>query len=560
MIRLSVILSILTFPALMSYSETLPEFKLLDQSTTSSARGACFENPVVRGFSPDPSICRVGDDFYMVCSSFEYFPGVPVYHSRDLVNWELISYCLTTPEQLPLNDCPSSSGIYAATLRYHDGLFYMITTNFADKGEFYVTAKNPRGPWSNPVWLGAMNADPSLLFDDDGRTYVVHPGSFGPRGGLIYLMELDLDKGAYKEGQQLPGSLVWTGTGGQFPEGPHLFKINGRYYLMVAEGGTGSDHRETIASSDNPFGPYIPFENNPILTHRDLPDNPISSAGHADMVQLQDGSWWGVCLGVRQKNGVSPLGRESFLVPVEWNDEGWPIMGERRRVTLQGPGPAIARHPFPAKPVRDDFTSASLDLEWNYVRNPDLSLYSLSARPGWLRLVGSAATLDDAASPTALLRRQKNINLSFATRMDFQPSRDGEEAGIVLRQTDSLHADFCVRRTNGERRLVLSLTDPRKKVEMFNILAPEGAIRLCVVADRDKYRFMWKAEDGSSGEAGSIPSVVLTVESSWSNGGVMCFTGMMIGVYASGNGAASVTPADFDWFDYEVTNHSHKCS
>jgi alpha-N-arabinofuranosidase len=524
-------------------------------ATSSSPRGGVFENPIIPGFSPDPSICRVGDDFYVVTSTFEYFPGVPVYHSRDLVNWELISYCLTTPSQLPLGNCPSSSGVYAPTLRFHDGRFYMVTTNFASKGVFYVTAANPRGPWSEPVWLGNMNADPSLLFDDDSRVYLVQPGGNGPKGGLIYLMELDVKRGAYVDGQRLPGRLVWTGTGGQYPEGPHLYKIKGQYFLMIAEGGTGSDHRETIARSDVPEGPYIPFENNPILTHRDLPADPISATGHADLVQLQDGSWWGVCLGVRPKNGTSPIGRESFLVPVEWTDEGWPIMGEQRRVRLDGPGPALPRSPFPPKFVRDDFMAQTLDLEWNHVRNPDALRYSLSERPGWLRLKGSAVTLDDLASPTAVLRRQRHFDVQFATNMEFSPVRDGDEAGIVLRQTDALHAEFCVIRRNGGNRLVLRLTEPVKRAEpnkktlLYDAAAPAGPLLLSVTADRDSYRFSWQSGKGSNGEAGSITTTALAVEASWPKG-VMCFTGMMIGLYATGNGAEAGAPADFDWFDY----------
>jgi alpha-N-arabinofuranosidase len=537
-----------------SSAEAFPAFSLPDQSTTSSARGPAFENPVVRGFSPDPSICRVGDDFYMVCSTFEYFPGVPVYHSRDLVNWELISYCLTTPTQLPLGNCRSSSGIYAPTIRYHDGIFYMITTNFAHGGEFYVTAKDPRGPWSEPVWLGSMSADPDLLFDDDGKTYIVHPAGVGPRTGLIFLMELDLEKGAYAPGQTPPGRLVWSGTGGQYPEGPHLYKINGQYYLMIAEGGTGGDHRETIAVADSPWGPYFPFENNPILTHRDLPDNPISSVGHADMVQLQDGSWWGVSLGVRPKNGTSPLGRESFLMPVEWTNYGWPIMGDKRRVHAEGPGPALPRHPLPPAPVRDDFSSATPGLEWNHVRNPDFARYTLAERSGWMRLKGAAATLNDHRAQTALLRRQRDFDVRVSTLLDFRPVRDGEEAGIVLRQTDELHADLCVVRRDGVRHLVLRLVEPKQTAELFSTPIPEGLVELGVKADRDTYRFYWKGMDGTCHEVGSIGAERLAVEASWANGGVMSFTGMMLGIYATGNGADSASPADFDWFDYEPTS------
>lgn len=561
--RIAVMLAVICCgAALGSEPQPYPPFSVPTPATSLSARGERFENPIITGFSPDPSICRVGDDFYLVTSTFEYFPGVPVYHSRDLVNWELISYCLTTPSQLPLGHCPSSSGIYAPTLRYHDGTFYMITTNFAAKGAFYVTATDPRGPWSEPVWLGNMNADPSLLFDDDGKVYVVEPGGYGRNGGLIYLIELDLKRGAFAHGQQAPGRIIWTGTGGQFPEGPHLYKINGQYYLMIAEGGTGSDHRETIARSDTPEGPYIPFENNPILTHRDLPNHPISAAGHADLVQLQDGSWWGVCLGVRPRNGVSALGRESFLAPVEWSEDGWPIMGDARRLRVNGPGPALPRSPFAPKATRDDFSAPAFDLEWNYVRNPDASRYSLTERPGWLRLHGSAVTLDDLASPTAIVRRQRNFDVQISTRLDFVPTRDGDEAGIVLRQTDALHAEFCVTRLNGENRLMLKLSEPVKLTEpckqtvLFDGKAPAGVVTLSVSADRDQYRFSWESSDGMKGDAGMISTRSLAVEASWPKG-IMCFTGMMVGLYATGNGHDTGAPADFDWFDYQPVSSSH---
>jgi xylan 1,4-beta-xylosidase len=350
------------------------------------------------------------------------------------------------------------------------------------------------------------------------------------------------------KGQTTPGHVIWSGTGGEYPEGPHIYKINGKYYLMIAEGGTGYEHRETIARSDSPWGPYLPYENNPILSHRDIKYDPIGCTGHADLVQLQDGSWWAVFLGVRQKNANSQLGRESFLAPVEWTENGWPIIGEMRRAKLDSPGPALPRHPLPPKPVRDDFAAGPLGLEWNYVRNPDCTCYFLSDRPGWLSLKGAAATLDDHASPTALLRRQRHFDAQFATFMDFTPSRNGEEAGIVLRQTDSLHAEFCVLMKDGKRHLVLKLTEPARKTVIYDGKAPDAPIQLSVTADRDKYTFAYRAEDGPAVEAGNISTETLSVEASW-NQGSMCFTGMMIGLYATGNGAGSSVPACFDWFD-----------
>lgn len=530
-----------------------PPFAVPTPEVTRSGRGEAFANPVIPGFSPDPSIVRVGEDFYLVCSTFEYFPGVPIYHSRDLVHWQLINYCLSRPSQLPLGDCAASSGIYAPTLRYHDGTFIMITTNYASKGVFYVTTRDPHGPWSEPVWLGNTNVDPSLLFDDDGRVYLVHPD--GGQKGRLYLMEMDLARGGYRAGQTLPGTFLWMGTGGEYPEGPHLYKIRGKYYLMLAEGGTGREHRETIARSDTPWGPYWPWEDNPIMTHRDLPDDPIMATGHADLIELPDGSWWAVTLAIRQKHGQSHLGRESFLAPVEWTTDanpdraGWPVVGGNRRVALKGPGPALPRHPFPSKPVRDEFTAKAPNLEWNYIRNPHPEQYDLGARPGWLRLTGTGATLDDRASPTALIRRQRHFAVSFGTRMEFAPQRDGEEAGVTLRLNEALHVELCLRRDSQETRLLLRQTDRTEKEVLHARAVAAGAVELHVRADRDRFHFSYILPDGTIHAAGSVPTLDLAVEASWERG-IPCFTGLMVGVYATGHGQSSVSPADFDWFDY----------
>lgn len=482
--------------------------------------GESFSNPVIPGFSPDPSIVRVEDDFYLVCSSFEYFPGVPIYHSKDLVNWELISYCLTRESQLPLGDCAASSGIYAPTLRYHEGVFYMITTNYASDGVFYVTATDPRGEWSEPIWLGNRNVDPSLLFAD-GKIYLVHPD--GGEKGIAYLMEIDPFTGRYAEGQQLPGKFLWAGTGGIYLEAPHLYKIGDYYYLMLAEGGTGFEHRETIARSKSPWGPYLPWEINPILTHRDLFDDPIGATGHADLVQLKDGSWWSVFLGIRPRDRRSHLGRESFLAPVEWTKDGWPVIGGDRRVSLEMKGPDLPRHPFPKKPERDEFESADLDLEWNYLRNPDLYRYSLSAKPGWLQLRGSSSNLDDRSSPTALLRRLRHFDAEVAATIDFSPQADGEEAGLTFRMNEALHAEIAILRQNGQNRLIVRQTDREKKTILFERKAPAGPIELSVLADRDTFAFRYATPGKAPKTVATVTTDDLSVEASWDRG-ITCFT------------------------------------
>ena len=245
-----------------------------------------YRNPVLPGFYPDPSVCRVGEDYYLVTSTFEFFPGVPVFHSRDLVHWEQIGHALTRASQLPLREAPPSGGIYAPTIRYHDGVFYMVTTNVSYGGNFYVTATDPAGPWSDPIYVDQAGIDPSLLFDDDGKVYFLSNGN-----GCMSICEIDI-----RTGEKLaPTRPSWRGTGGRYPEAPHLYKIDGLYYLMIAEGGTEYGHMETIARSISPYGPWEPSPRNPILTNRNTEQNmPIQGTGHADLVQTQNGDWYAV--------------------------------------------------------------------------------------------------------------------------------------------------------------------------------------------------------------------------------------------------------------------------
>ena len=383
-----------------------------------------FHNPVLGGFYPDPSICRVGDDYYLVNSTFEYFPGVPIFHSRDLVHWRRIGHCLTRKSQLNLDKIAASCGIFAPTLRYHDGTFYMITTNITRGGNFYVTAKDPAGPWSEPVWLDPDGMDPSLLFDDDGSVYYTrHKG--GAHGYIAQCL-LDVENGKL----QGPLRKIWAGTGDQWPEGPHLNKIDGTYYLMIAEGGTSYDHMVTIARSGSPWGPFESNPNNPILTHRNRPDHPIQALGHADIIETPDG-WWMVCLGIRPQGGrMHHLGRETFLAPVTWNENGWPVVNGGGTLEITMPAPDLPEYTFEELPAKDEFENETLRLEYNYIRNPVEDNYLLTARPGWLRLIGSAVTMNDQDSPTFVGRRQTDLNCRVSVKLDFNPRNENEEAGL----------------------------------------------------------------------------------------------------------------------------------
>jgi alpha-N-arabinofuranosidase len=389
-----------------------------------------FQNPVISGCFPDPSICRVGNDYYTVHSTFEYFPGVPVMHSKDLVHWRLIGYCLTRKSQLPLDKVRASGGIYAPTIRYHDGTFYMVTTNVDGGGNFYVTAKNPAGPWSEPVWLDSSGMDPSLFFDDDGKVYYIRHEGQGD--GYIAQRIFNLETGKL-EG---PLTKIWGGTGGIWAEGPHMYKINGKYFLMISEGGTSYGHSVTVARSDSPWGPFESDPNNPILTHRNLPNHPIQVVGHADMVETPDG-WWLVCLGVRPQGGrFHHIGRETFLAPVAFNKAGWPVVNKNGTIELTMPAPKLPQHIWPKLPARDNFDSKTLALQWNYLRNPNQADYSLTERPGFLRLNGSAVTISDKDSPAFVGQRQTDFNCVASTLLEFDPNSENEEAGLVVRGND----------------------------------------------------------------------------------------------------------------------------
>jgi xylan 1,4-beta-xylosidase len=512
----------------------------------SSQQARTFNNPVIPGFFPDPSICRVGNDYYTVHSTFEYFPGVPVMHSKDLVHWQLIGYCLTRKSQLNLNGVRASGGIYAPTIRYHDGTFYMITTCVDCGGNFYVTAKNPAGPWSEPVWLDKIGMDPSLLFDDDGKVYYIrHEG-----GGDGYIAQTTLDlKTGKLEG---PLKKIWGGTGGIWAEGPHMYKINGKYYLMVSEGGTSYGHCVTIARSDSPWGPFESDPCNPILTHRNLDGNPIRAVGHADLVNTPDG-WWLVCLAIRPKGGYyHHIGRETFLAPFAFDSNGWPVVNKTKTgtISLVMPAPKLPQHTWPKETARDNFDSKTLVLKWNYLRNPVESDYSLTERPGYLRLYGTDVNMSDQNSPTFVGRRQTDFNCVASTLLEFDPNSENEEAGLVARQDDRHHYEIAVTLKNGKRQVLLRKTVGGKLIEPIKYVdIGLGPVTLSIKASPLSYEFSCQAADGSRRVLGTALTKDLSVEVIGFDYG-MCFTGVYFGMYATGNGQKCSKPADFDWFEY----------
>jgi len=498
-----------------------------------------FKNPIIPGFHPDPSICRVGEDYYLVTSSFEYFPGVPVFHSRDLVNWEQIGHCLTRKSQLNLHQEPSSGGLFAPTLRYHDGTFYMVTTHTTKGGNFFVWSKDPAGEWSDPIWLEQGGIDPSLFFDDDGKVYLTSNGG-GVRPG-IYQCEINLQTGM----QTTKSTLIWEGTGGAYPEGPHLYKINNLYYLFISEGGTEHGHMITAAKSERPYGPFEPCPRNPLLTHRSL-GTPIKAVGHSDIIMIQDGSWWMVCLGIRPipYPYKHHLGRETFLSPVVWQSDGWPLVGVDGVIHMEMEGPDLPQYLFDKKANRDDFDNTSLAFYWNFIRNPHPEDWSLSERNGWLSLKGSDITLNDVESPAFVCRRQEHFNCDVSVMLDFEPQQEAEEAGLTVFLNEKHHYEIAVTCLDAKRCIIFRRRiGSLWKIEYCEEILHDPLV-LRIQADHEIYTFSYMFQNYQPVTIGKGECSYLSTEV----GGK--FTGTYFGMYATGNGIINKTTAYFDWFEY----------
>ncbi|MEI2394728.1 MULTISPECIES: glycoside hydrolase family 43 protein [Paenibacillus] len=502
-----------------------------------------YMNPVIPGFHPDPSICRVGEDYYLVSSSFHYFPGVPIFHSRDLIHWQQIGHCLDRKEQINLARIPSSYGIFAPTLRHIKGYFYMITTNVRriEGGNFYVRALKPSGPWSEPVWLDWPGIDPSLFCDEDGKVYITGTNDFEGEEAGIYQAEIDLESGRLLSTRR----LIWKGTGGKSPEGPHLYVIQGEYYLMISEGGTEYGHMVTIARSSQPYGPFEADPENPILSHRSLSCS-VQATGHADLVQAHDGSWWAVCLGIRTVSRKHHLGRETFLAPVQWSEEGWPVIGTKGSIDLQMAAPAFMSAESAIPVTREHFSEQKLSDNWNFIRNPYSADWSLTERPGWLTLRGSRLTLDDPDSPAFVGRRQQHMECTVSSLIEFDPALEGDEAGLTVIMDERFHYEIALAFKNGRKVVLLR----RRLGTLSNIEAEveytSQSIILEVEADPKLYTFAFYVPNGEriilgQGECGLLSSEVA--------GG---FTGVYFGLYATGNGKNAGSPAYIDWFDYNA--------
>lgn len=492
-----------------------------------------YTNPVIPGFYSDPSVCRVGDDYYMVTSTFEYFPGVPIFHSKDLVNWNKIGHCITREEQLSRGKL----NIYAATLRYNKGKFYMITTNMMG-GTFYVTATNPKGPWSNPIKTNVSEIDPDLFWDDDGKAYVIN--------SAFQLYEIDLETGKLLT----EGKKIWNGTGGRYAEGPHLYKKDGYYYLLAAEGGTEEAHSVTIARSHSIWGPYINNPANPILTHCNAAGQGslIQGVGHADIIQAEDNSWWMVFHGYRKftiwSNAHHILGRETCLAPVSWPENGWPVVNGNGTISEEMTCPTLPLKPISKKETaRIDFDEP-LGLDWNYIQYPDWNNYSIEDRKGFLRLKGTAKNIYAKSTSTFVGRRLTDLSFTATTSIEFDPKNENEEAGVTLVNNGS-HFDMLIKKEGNQRKLFIKLQFGRTSYTSAGITLKEGPVEMRVKGSKSKFTFSYRQEGDGFINIEKADAKFLASET------VGGYTGVYVGLYATGNGQVSDAYADYDWFEYK---------
>lgn len=515
-------------------------------------------NPMLAGWYSDPSICTNGEgDYFLVTSTFVYFPGVPIFHSRDLVNWEQIGNVLDRPEQLPYLDGQRiSDGIYAPDIKYNKNnkTYYMITTDVGG-GNFFVKTQDPWSGWSDPVFLPEVKGiDPSFFFDEDGRAYIVNnddapdgkPEYSGHR--TIRCIEFDVEndcttgerKVIVNKGSRPENNPIWI-------EGPHLYKINGTYYLMCAEGGTGVHewHSEVIFKGETPFGPFVAYEGNPILTQLNLDparENPITCAGHADIVEDGNGQWWAVFLADRPfKEDYENLGRETHMLPVSWTEDGFPVILPAGETV-----PLIVRHEgvkrgenvtFGNFSIHDDFSGSKLSDAWMTLRTPATEHYSLSDKPGYLSLYCSEEKSTGVHTPSLVVRRMHHHKFTASTRMYFNPQTETEAAGMLLFKDESHQYFLKVTLGNITLRKIESKLNfiPGQRPERIDAsedLASaqiEGYkfIDLKITSDGETFAF-WYAPDGKEWTllADGVDATYLTTLSA---GG---FTGTVIGLYA----------------------------
>ncbi|TCO06098.1 glycoside hydrolase family 43 protein [Natronoflexus pectinivorans] len=530
-------------------------------------------NPILPGFYPDPSVCKGPNGYYMVHSTFGYFPGIPIFYSPDLINWEQIGHVMHRPDQMKLDSLSlAGAGMFAPTIEYHDGTFYVACTEVYGRGNFVVTATNPAGPWSDPYFFPeVIGIDPSLFFHESGKTYMIY-NSDAPDDQPLYeghrtirMFEIDIEK------MQVVGDQSILVDGGVdiseqpvWIEGPHIYRVGDYYYLSAAEGGTSVNHRQVIFRSEDIWGPYIPWENNPILTQMHLDPNrpnPITSTGHADMIQDLKGNWWAVYLACRPYDGNHyNTGRETFMSKVEWTEDGWPVINpESEVIPFQFEFDAALKDKRVAKPlhgnftVRDDFDQPSLGFKWVQIRTPKSSWFNLIPEKGVLNMSLLPASTIKHFNPSFLGRRQQHMVCKATTSLEFKPEGEGQHAGLAVLQNE--HRYYYLAQSLKDNQPVISLykSVPNAIEDEMVVLATQTLsdslaekLYLRIDSDVDVYRFFFSYDGDTWFQIGEEQDArFLSTETA---GG---FIGSMFGLYTktteSSEGGIS---ANYHWFEY----------
>ncbi len=533
-----------------------------------------LKNPIIPGYYPDPSICRVGDDFYLACSSFELWPGVPIFHSKDLAHWEQIANAVSAENGFHTERNAGVGGVMAPTLRYCNGKFYIINANFADRGNYIVTAEDPRGPWSEIHWLDDVpGIDASIFFDDDGSAYIMGTGNVWDNGAGqkergIWLAPYDV------ENFRLAGEPVCIFNSalrvGSSPEAPHLYHIGEYYYLIIAEGGTEHFHSVMVARSKELFGFYEGCPANPVLTHRHMGYTcPITNVGHADLVELPDGSWYAVFLASRLIGGNHKnLGRETFICPVTW-ERDWPMFSAKTgKVEWEYESPAcLPVCEYPPEPAFDDFDGDALALHWTFWGEPAEGIWALRDSAVSLKCVRQQ--LNDELQPMGmdglrhnenyaafLARRQRQANTTVTAKLRFAPQA-AEKAGLAVVQGMNHQLHLYLAQEGGALVVRADISTAEypcppyfpgftsqtttETLAQAPWSAPEIVLRI-EMAGQD-----WAVYYGASPEdlrlLAKVDGRIINPEK------VGCMVGTMLGMFATGSGVESDNRAEFDWFE-----------
>ncbi|AUC21165.1 glycoside hydrolase 43 family protein [Polaribacter sejongensis] len=522
-----------------------------------------FSNPILQGFYPDPSICKVDDSYYLINSTFAYFPGIPIFKSDDLVNWKQIGNALDRVEQLDLEGLEVSQGVFAPAISYHNGVFYIINTIVGGKNNFIISASDPAGPWSNPTWLPKVEGiDPSMFFDKDDKTYVVfnsNPPNNSPEYDghrTIKIIELDVKnlktvgeaKIIINKGAKPEDKPIWI-------EGPHIYNRNGFYYVMAAEGGTAEEHSEVVFRSKNILGPYKSYKNNPILTQRNLDvnrQNPITSTGHADIIKDINGNWWGVFLGCRPYNkNYFNTGRETFMAPVKWKND-WPVFDlegdvvkDRYQITLNK---SLAHVQSVNADFIDEFNADTLAFDWLFLRTPKEKWYSLLN--GELTIKTRPETTSGTSNPSFIGYRQKHLFGQVTTNLSFKPVSENEKAGLIALQNEMHYYYLCKSlKDNTPVVQLLKSTENGTEEIAFTSIKESDKISFKIEAKGTYYNFYYSINNTDWQVLNkNVDARFLSTKQA---GG---FVGTIYGMYTTSSGNKSKNKAVYHWFKNKNIN------